>query len=83
MSKVIMGVELKERMQDAVRLQKLLSEYGCNITTRLGLHEAAADRCSRSGLILLEFVEDADAEAAKLEQELSELGGVVVKTMTF
>lgn len=83
MSKVIMGIELKERMTGAVRVQELLSSYGCSIGTRLGLHEAAPDACSRSGLILLEFIEGAEKDAAALEKELSGLDGVIVKAMTF
>lgn len=83
MSKVIMGIQVKERMQDAPKLQSILSQYGCSINTRLGLHMATLDSCSPSGLIILEFVEGADEEIAKAEKELNALGGIVIKKMIF
>ena len=83
MSKVIMGVQLQERIEKAVKVQELLSKYGCHITTRVGLHSSPANTCSPRGLILLEFVDDADEAAAELEQELAEIDAVLVKKMVF
>lgn len=83
MSKIIMGVELKERMNGAVKFQSILSKYGCSITTRLGLHMASTDACSPSGLILLEFTDGADREAQDFEKEVLALGGVKIQKMIF
>lgn len=83
MSKVIMGIQVKERMQDALKLQSILSEYGCSINTRVGLHMATPDACSPSGLILLEFVDGSESEIAKFEKELDALGGIIAKKMIF
>lgn len=83
MSKVIMGVNLKKRMEDASKFQELLSKYGCSINTRIGLHAAGSDTCSPSGIILLEFVDDAGEAAESLEKELANLGDVVIRKMVF
>ena len=83
MSKVIMGIQLSHRNQSAPAFQKLLSAYGCSITTRIGLHQASAEFCSEQGLILLEFVDGGDKDAEKLEKALGEIDGIVVKTMVF
>lgn len=83
MSKIIMGVNLKKRMEEAPRFQELLSKYGCSINTRIGLHAASSDTCSPSGLILLEFVDDADEAAESLEKELADFDGVVIRKMVF
>ncbi len=61
----------------------LLTEYGCYIRTRLGLHEAASDDCSNKGLILLELIDDAGGAADELEKRLLEIGDVIVKKMVF
>jgi hypothetical protein len=83
MSKVIMGIKLMERMKSASRFQELLSEYGCDISTRLGLHVASSDACSPHGLIILEFIDDADQAAAEFEEKASEIAEVVIQKMVF
>ncbi|MGB8452869.1 MAG: hypothetical protein WCD89_11135 [Anaerocolumna sp.] len=83
MSKVIMGIKLMERMKTASKFQELLSEYGCEISTRLGLHVASTDACSPHGLIILEFIDDADDVAAEFEGKVSKIADVVIQKMVF
>ena len=83
MSKIIMGVHLQNRMKDATNFQSILSKYGCSITTRLGLHMSASDTCGSSGLIILEFVDNADKEAQKFEEEVSALENIRIQKMVF
>jgi hypothetical protein len=64
-------------------VQSLLTKYGCSIKTRLGMHPVSREVCSQNGLILIEFMDDADDEAAKLEEELSKMSSVVVRKMVF
>jgi hypothetical protein len=78
-----MGIQLKDRMKDAAKFQGLLSKYGCSIQTRIGLHETAADACSPSGLIILDFLDNADEEAHKFENEVNALGVVNIQKMVF
>jgi hypothetical protein len=85
MPKIIMGIQVLHRNDEAVQVQKLLSEYGCFIKTRLGLHNAADDRtfCSDAGLIIIEFISDANQEAREMIEKLEKLGSITVRTMEF
>jgi hypothetical protein len=85
MPKIIMGVQVLHRNDEAVQVQKLLSEYGCFIKTRLGLHNATDDRtfCSDAGLIIIEFISDAEQEAREMIEKLEKLGSITVRTMEF
>ena len=79
---VILGIHVTDRLKDAVPVQKVFSEYGCNIKTRVGLHDVGEQHCSPSGIVLIEFFgseADADAMAAKLNA----VEGVDVKKMVF
>ena len=78
-TKTILGVHVAQRTKHTPKVQKILSDYGCSIRTRLGLHEAAENVCSPNGLILLEVVSKATALAAALAQ----VPGVTVKKMVF
>jgi hypothetical protein len=78
----IMGIMITDRMKDAVRVQELLTKYGCSVKTRLGLHEASETTCSRTGFMMLELVGD-PAEWDALEKDLSVIEGMIVKTMTY
>lgn len=79
---IIVGVHITERVKHATGVQQVLTDFGCQIRTRLGLHEADKGTCSPNGLILLEMVDD-DAKAAELQSALSAIEGVDVQTMVF
>lgn len=83
MSKIIMGIKLEERIQSATKVQELLSKYGCEISTRIGLHVASAEACSPQGLIVLEFIDDAEDSVAEFEEELSKIDNLVIQKMIF
>lgn len=85
MKKIIMGIRVGFRKGDAPEIQKLLTEYGCYIKTRIGVHDADPDKkvCSEIGIILLEFVTGVDDKVAELEGKLAEIESVVVKKMEF
>lgn len=77
----IMGIRLDNRTQTAVDFQKTLTQYGCIIKTRLGLHDVHANKCAPNGIILLEVIDDKEAKV--FEQELSKIEGIEIKTMNF
>ena len=81
-SHVIFGVHITGRLKHADSVQRLLTEYGCNIKTRLGLHEAGDGFCSPNGLMVLEMVGEAD-RCDELFDKLNALGGIEVKKMVF
>ena len=78
-TKTILGVHVAQRTKHTAKVQKILSDYGCSIRTRVGLHDAAENICSPNGLILLEVVN----QAAGLAQALAQVPGVTVKKMVF
>lgn len=77
--RTILGVHVSQRTKHTAKVQKILTDHGCSIRTRLGLHEACDGVCSASGLILLEVV----GAAAELSAALAAVPGVEVKKMTF
>jgi hypothetical protein len=83
MSKVIMGFVLHDRVKTAGAVQELLTSYGCDINTRIGLHTASSKNCSPHGLILLEFVDDTEEKSASFEKELKQIADVDVQKMVF
>lgn len=81
---LILGVHVTDRLQNVPQVQALLSEYGCYIKTRLGLHEPGSDGrcCSKNGLLLLEMTGDPDQGLA-LAAKLGEIAGIEVQKMVF
>lgn len=53
-------IKIDHRSTEAVKVQNILTEYGCNIKVRLGLHEVSKDFCANDGLIVLEVDGTAD-----------------------
>jgi len=79
---VILGIHVTDRAEHAVGVQTVLTEYGANIKTRLGLHEVHEGFCSPNGLLLIEFVGDATRCDALIDR-LAAVEGVEVKQMIF
>lgn len=79
---LIYGIHVQDRARDAVKLQGLLTEYGCNIKTRVGLHEVDENACAAGGVLLLEMVGD-PARCAELKQKVAGIKGIDFKEMTF
>jgi hypothetical protein len=76
----ILGV-LVERDNDViVSVQKLLTAYGCNIRTRLGVNELFFGE--PAGLIILELKGD-EKQRSLLERDLNALKKVHVRRMSF
>lgn len=79
---VVLGIHIQNRVKDAPEVQKILTGFGCNIKTRIGLHEVMENYCSGSGLILLEMVGD-PGKATELYNLLNGFDGVEVQKMVF
>ncbi len=77
----IMAILQENRVETAVKVQDILTKYGCHIRVRLGLHEAAVSSCARDGLILLQLCAD-KALSAEVEKHLQSIPNVKVKSMT-
>lgn len=78
----IVGIQINNRNKEAGSLQKVLSQHGCAIRTRLGLHEVADNNCSESGLILIELA-GPNVGRDELFKALNGIEGITVKRMEF
>jgi hypothetical protein len=79
---IILGVHITDRLEHAVDVQKVFTEYGCNIKTRIGLHDVDDRACSPSGVVLIEFF-GTDGEASAMLAKLHGIEGVEVQRMVF
>ncbi|MGI5908401.1 MAG: hypothetical protein ACOX8O_07235 [Christensenellales bacterium] len=72
----IMVIRIRKRTDKAPTVQTVLTEFGCSIKTRLGLHETDDDACSETGILILQLCGGGYAE---LESALNEIEGVKAK----
>jgi hypothetical protein len=75
MGRTVLISLLSRRRGSAVEFQKIITEYGCIVKTRLGIHDGVLDKCSDEGLIIMELA----GERAKIEElraKLDALNGV-------
>ena len=79
---VIFGIHVVDRGQHVPSVQAVLTEYGENIKTRLGLHDVHEGSSSSNGLLLVEFLGD-KARADAFANRLTSVQGVEVKRMVF
>ena len=78
MKKDFMLVVIDIRKQEAVTVQKILTEWGCFIKTRLGLHEGVLENCSEIGTIFMELAGN-NEKHVELARKLNLLKGVHAK----
>lgn len=81
MQKDVLLVLVSSRKESANTVQKILTEWGCLVKTRLGLHEGVLDDCSESGLIFLELVGDKEKHD-EMARKLNLVKGVEAKLVT-
>ena len=80
--RIILGVQVTNRVKNALQVQEILTKFGCNIKVRLGLHEVTEAVCSTIGLLILEMY-GKPSEIRDMESRLKAVQGVVVKKMVF
>ena len=76
----ILGILVERNSDIVLSVQKLLTAYGCNIRTRLGVNEKFFGESA--GLIILELKGD-DKQRFLLEKDLKALKKAHVRTMVF
>lgn len=79
--KTVMAIMVANRKEEAEKVQKLLTGWGCLIKMRVGLHDQVLENCSDEGLIILELVGDQEKHE-ELLRKLNVLKGVQAKVMT-
>lgn len=53
----IIGIQISNRIEDATKLQEILTSYGCLIKTRIGLHDMGEYKCLNYGIVLIQVVD--------------------------
>ena len=76
----IIGLRVDHRHSTALNLQKTLTEFGCNIKLRVGLHETGEDFCSDDGVIMLQACGDKET-ICKMMDALNNVEGVTAKLL--
>ena len=71
--KVIL-IKIDHRSTEAGKVQQILTEYGCSIKVRLGLHEVSKEFCANDGLIVLEV------EGTDLKEMMDKLNAINLVT---
>jgi hypothetical protein len=80
MQHTIFGVHISKRVESVPAVQAVLTKYGCNIRTRLGIHDADSTSCSPSGLLVVDVF---GAEVEDFYKELQAVEGVDLQRMDF
>ncbi|MFA7074100.1 MAG: hypothetical protein WC234_02805 [Endomicrobiaceae bacterium] len=79
--KNIIIVSVEKRQAVSVKVQAILTEFGCMIKTRLGIHDSSASSCSENGLIILECI-GSKKDVSGLNKKLASVKGVKSKLVT-
>lgn len=78
----VVGIHVTDRVMHIPSVQNVLTEFGCFIKTRIGLHETSDFSCSPNGLIIIELMGD-NGKLEEFTSALSRIGGIDVKQMVF
>lgn len=81
MKKNVILILVSNRSKSAVSVQKLLTEYGCIIKTRLGIHDGVENVCSECGLVMIELA-GSEKKAKDLYNKLAKIKGVSAKLVS-
>jgi hypothetical protein len=75
MSKTLLLILVGKRKETAVKVQQILTAWGCIIKTRLGIHDGVMDNCSDEGLLILEL-HGTEEQKKELSRKVEVLTGV-------
>ncbi|MFZ1289794.1 MAG: hypothetical protein WAR79_06875 [Melioribacteraceae bacterium] len=75
MAKSILLILVGNRKESAVKVQQILTGWGCIIKTRLGIHDGVLDNCSDEGLLILEL-HGTEEQKNELARKVAVLPGV-------
>jgi hypothetical protein len=75
MAKTLLIILVGKRKDTAVKVQQILTAWGCIIKTRLGIHDGILDKCSDEGLLILELY-GTEEQKKELARKVEVLPGV-------
>ena len=78
----IITIIVGKRRESSMKLQEVLSHYGCHIQTRVGFHETVKTSgvCSDVGLVILQTTGD-KKETDKMIKEINKIKEVKAKRL--
>jgi len=82
MKDTILAIKINGRVAHAPKVQEILTQYGCNIKTRVGFHEANEDHCAMDGILILQLFGNEEA-IQNMHDKLKDVDGVVPKFINF
>lgn len=77
----IIGIKLNNRIEHSTQMQEILSDFGCIIKTRIGLHDVHNNFCKENGIILLEVINNQSLPL--LQKALCAIDGIELQQMIF
>ena len=78
----IVGIHITDRVKHVPQVQTVLTNFGCYIKTRIGLHELSENTCSPNGLLVVELLGE-NGRLEEFSKALEAVDGVDVKSMVF
>lgn len=78
MKKSVLLVLIGKRKDEAIKVQQILTGWGCIIKTRLGIHDGVMENCSDEGLLILEL-QGTEEQREELTRKIAVLPGVSSK----
>lgn len=78
MKKTILLILIGKREKEAVKVQQILTAWGCIIKTRLGIHDGVLENCTDEGLLICELY-GTDQQKEELARKVAVLPGVSSK----
>ncbi|HAX97829.1 MAG TPA: hypothetical protein DCY12_02780 [Candidatus Atribacteria bacterium] len=78
MAHKLLVVKIGARSNQATKVQEVLTQHGCSIRTRLGLHETSPNYCAEDGLVILELADNQE-DIQALRNDLEKLSGVTAQ----
>jgi hypothetical protein len=82
LNQIILGIHVPEREKQAIEVQKIISEFGCYVRARIGLHDVGDKTCSPIGMIILQMA-CAEKVCTSMVSKLKKIKGVKAKKMVF
>lgn len=79
---IILGIHIQDRLKQVNDVQKIFTEYGCHIKTRLGMHDVSDGYCASTGIVILEMIGNPD-EINGFMAKLNGIEGIEVQKMEF
>ena len=77
---VILGIKLPNKEENAVELQKILTDFNCIIKMRIGINNSTIF-CSSNGIILLQI--ESKENALNVEKAVLEIDNIELQRMIF